>query len=44
MIEIAWREITAGQRTISGHNAELSSQILTLAVILTAVTFGKRTN
>ena len=30
------REITAGQRTMSGQNAELSAQILTLPVILTA--------
>jgi hypothetical protein len=29
------REITAGQRTMSGQNAELSAQILTLPVILT---------
>jgi hypothetical protein len=29
------REITAGQRTMSGQNAELSGQILTLPVILT---------
>ena len=36
-------EIKAGQRTMSGQNAELSGQILTLPVILT-VTFGKRTN
>ena len=32
----AGREITAGQRTMSGQNAELSGQILTLPVILTA--------
>jgi hypothetical protein len=38
------REITADQRTMSGQNAELSGQILTVPVILTAVTFGKRTN
>jgi hypothetical protein len=29
------RKITAGQRTMSGQNAELSGQILTLPVILT---------
>jgi hypothetical protein len=37
------REITAGKRTMSGQNAELSGQIRTLPVILTG-TFGKRTN
>jgi hypothetical protein len=31
----AGREITAGQRTMSGQNAELSGQILTLPVSLT---------
>ena len=34
-IFITGREITAGQRTMSGQNAELSGQILTLPVILT---------
>ena len=34
-INSAGREITAGQRTMSGQNAELSAQILTLPVILT---------
>ena len=29
------REITAGKRTMSGQNAELSGQILTLPIILT---------
>jgi hypothetical protein len=33
---LAGREITAGQRTMPGQNAELSGQILTLPVILTA--------
>jgi hypothetical protein len=36
-LDISGREITAGQRTMSGQNAELSrGQILTLPVILTA--------
>jgi hypothetical protein len=36
LVKSAGREITAGQRTMSGQNAELSGQILTLPVILTA--------
>jgi hypothetical protein len=35
-LDLSGREITAGQRTMSGQNAELSGQILTLPVILTA--------
>jgi hypothetical protein len=33
-IQVPGREITAGQRTMSSQNAELSGKILTLLVIL----------